>query len=136
MVNEDERGDSMNDTVGYEQNYPEPTLVTLPNPEEPQKELTEGERKLLRKQYVTVQLPRVLACGHRLDLSRQPRHRNCEHCWFSWLNEHGEIVQQLDEMFTQHGPELIIQLQGIKFYNMWRKFMSTVANWKQENETV
>ncbi len=109
----------MNDT-------PTVTLV------EPQKVLSEGELKKLRKQYVTIQHPRVSACGHKLDMGRKPR-LNCQHCWFAFFQNHGEMVQQLDEMYTQEGKELIIQLQGIQFYDMWRKFLSTVANWKQEN---
>lgn len=100
---------------------------------EPEKVLSEGELKNYRKQYVTVVLPRVLACGHRLDLGRQPRNKNCEDCWFAWFNEHGEICQQLDEMNTAHGDDVIVQLQGVKFLHRWRQFMSTVANWKQEN---
>jgi hypothetical protein len=66
-----------------------------------------------------------------LDLSRQPKHRNCESCWFAWFQNHGEIVQQLDEMHMADGDALIIQLQGEKFYHRWRQFMATVAQWQQ-----
>lgn len=97
---------------------------------------TEGQLKLLRKQYVTVQHPRVVGCGHALDMTRKPR-TNCETCVFAWFNSHGEVCQQLDKMHTEGNDELIVQLQGIKFYSQWRKFMSTVANWEQEsNEQV
>ncbi len=100
----------------------------------PKPEPTIGEIKKARKLYWTVSHPKVVACEHRLDLTRQPAHRNCQHCWFAWFNEHGEIVQQLDEMFVTgpSGVDMIIQLQGIKFYKMWRKFMSTIAKWKEE----
>lgn len=101
---------------------------------DPKKELTEGEIKKLRKQYITVQHPKVVGCKHRLDLSRQPRHRNCQTCWFAWFNNHGEIVQQLDEMHTASGDAVIVQLQGKKFYHRWRQFMATVAQWKQVGE--
>lgn len=97
-------------------------------------EPTPGELKKLRKQYVTIQHPRVVACQHRLDLSRQPRHRNCQSCWFAWLNEHGEIVQQLDEMHTSGNDAIIIQLQGSKFFKRWLQFMATVAQWKQQEQ--
>ncbi len=86
-----------------------------------------------RKQYVTIRRPRVTSCGHKLDLSRKPVHINCPSCVFAWFQNHGEICQQLDEMYNIHGPDSIIQLQGIKFYKQWRKFMSTVAQWKQAN---
>lgn len=86
-----------------------------------------------RKQYVTIHRPRVTPCDHKLDLSRKPVHINCPSCVFAWFQNHGEICQQLDEMYNLHGPDSIIQLQGIKFYKQWRKFMSTVAQWKQAN---
>lgn len=110
-------------------------VVTLPEvPEIPlereQPKLTEGEIKKLRKQYVTVQLPRVLACQHRLDLSRQPRHRNCETCWFAWFNSHGEIVQQCDEMFQADRGVMLTNLQGTKFVKRFLQSMSTIASWK------
>ncbi len=115
----------------------EPEVITITPVEQPlakQPELSIGERKELNKKFVTCQLPRVVACGHRLDLSRQPRHRNCETCWYAWFNSHGEVVQQLDEMLQteQHGETLIVQLQGKKFMHRWRQFMSTVASWKPE----
>jgi hypothetical protein len=97
-----------------------------------QPNLSEGEKKKLRKQYVTIQHPIVKACGHTLDLSRQPRHNNCQHCVFAFFQNHGELVQQLDEMHTSGKDALIIQLQGKKFYRNWRRFMSTIANLKQE----
>lgn len=101
---------------------------------QPQKELTEGELKKIRKAYVTKQHPQVIACGHSLDLDRQPTQRNCEHCWFAWFNNHGEVVQQLDEMYTSGKTDEIIILQGIKFYKMWRKFMATIAGWQRVAE--
>ena len=96
-------------------------------------QLSTGELKKLRKTYVTIQHPRVVTCGHKLDLSRFPRHRNCQSCLFSWFNSHGEICQQLDEMFVADGSKLIVQLQGTKFLHRWRQFMSTIASMKEEN---
>lgn len=101
---------------------------------DPKQELTEYDMRKLRKQYVTIQHPRVVACLHKLDLHLQPRHRNCEHCWWAWFNNHGEIVQQLDEMHTSGQDAVIIQLQGSKFYKRWLQFMSTVANFKLQAE--
>jgi hypothetical protein len=98
------------------------------------KEITPFEIRKLNKLYVTFKHPKVIACEHRLDLSKQPQHRNCEHCWMAWFQNHGEIVQQLDEMYQNHGEKLIVQLQGKKFYHRWRQFMSTVAQWQQVGE--
>ena len=99
-----------------------------------EKQLTEGDVKKLHKLYTTCRHPVVLACKHRLDLHVQPRHRNCEHCWFAFFNQHGELVQQLDEMHTEGNDSVIVALQGVKFLHRWRQFMSTIAKWKEENE--
>ena len=98
--------------------------------------ITPGEAKRLRKQFVTVHHPRVVHCQHRLDLNTQPRQRNCEHCWFAWFQNHGEVVQQLDEMFVADGGALIVQLQGKKFLHRWRQFMATIASWEKVAEVT
>ena len=98
------------------------------------KTLSEGELKKLRKVYVTVAHPKVKGCGHSLDLNRQPVHRNCEHCWFSWFSNHKEIVEQCDEMFKADNGKLMTQLQGVTFTKRFTQFMATLAQWKQESE--
>lgn len=100
------------------------------------KRLTEYDKRRLRKMYVTVKLPRVNPCGHRLDLSTQPRMRNCQPCWFAWFQNHGEVVQQLDEMHTEGLDHVIVALQGKKFYHRWRQFMATIAQWKAYQESL
>lgn len=101
--------------------------------EEP-KQLTEGEIKLVRKKYVTIHHPRVIICKHRLDLRCPPRHANCQHCWFAFFNNHGKVVQQLDEMHTAGEDRVIVALQGVKFLHRWLQFMATIAQWKTAQE--
>lgn len=111
----------------------EPTRIIA---DEDKPKLTKAEIKRLRRQFVTVNLPRVASCGHRYRADRQPRHRNCEECWMAWLNAHGELVQTTDELHnTEGGVAMIIQLQGTKFLKMFRRFMSTVAGMKKAQET-
>ena len=95
--------------------------------------------KKWNRENVTCKLPRVIGekgCGHRLDLSHQPRHRNCEQCLFAWFNAHGEIVQQLDEMHNNGNDKMIIELQGKKFLHRFLQFMSTIAQWKLQQQTL
>ena len=89
----------------------------------------------LRKMYMTVKHPRVIACQHRLDLGRQPRHRNCESCWYAFFANHKEVVDQLHEMHTNEQDEAIVALQGKKFLHRWRQFMATIIEWSQQTET-
>ena len=95
---------------------------------------TPAEARKLRKLYVTVKHPRVAGCGHRLNLHKQPRHRNCQTCWFAWLNNNGKVVQQLDEMHTKGEDAIIVALQGVKFFHRFLQFMSTIAQWKLAQE--
>jgi hypothetical protein len=105
----------------------EPTTIIA----DPQPQLTPSEIRKLRRQFVTVTHPRVEACGHRLDLSRQPRMRNCQSCWLTWLNNHGELVQTADELHnTEGGVDMLISLQGVKFLKWFRRFMAGVASLK------
>lgn len=99
--------------------------------------LTRSEIKKLRRQFITVVNQRVQACGHKYDPTRQPRHRNCENCWMAWLNNHGELIQTTDELFqTEGGIEMILQLQGVKFLKMFKRFMSTIAKLKAQEENT
>lgn len=90
----------------------------------------------LRKQYVTVKLPVVKACMHRLDISRQPRHKNCEHCWFAFFSSHKNVVDQIHEMFTNGLAQTIVDLQGYKYLSNYLKFMATLAKWRAEQEKL
>ena len=89
---------------------------------------------MVTKNMVTIAHPRVTQCGHRLDLGRQPRHRNCESCWFAWFNTNGKVSQQCDEMFQSDDGVLIEHLQGTKFLKRWLQFMATLAKWKKQAE--
>lgn len=99
-------------------------------------QLTEGDLKKLRKLYVTVQHQRAKPCEHRLDLSRQPHHRNCPYCWFHFFSQHKELVEQCHEMFQADNGILMTQLQGAKFTRRFTQFMATLASWKQQEENV
>lgn len=89
-----------------------------------------------RKAYITVQHPRSIGCHHRLDLKRQPIHRNCEHCWWAWFNNNADVVRTADEIVQSGHPELIVKLQGVKFFKNFCKFMATVAQLKKIQESL
>lgn len=97
---------------------------------QPKTTITKTQIGKANKAMVTIQCPVVSACGHKFDPSRQPRHRNCQSCWFTWLNEHGELVQTAEECYVNEGPEVLTQLQGKVFTHNLLKFLSTVANLK------
>lgn len=92
--------------------------------------ITRGEYKdAMRKQF-TVRRPSVPACGHRFAHSSEPRHSNCESCWFAFFQVHGELTQACDEVFKKFGEAGLRQLRGPKFTKNYLRFMSTLAQWK------
>jgi hypothetical protein len=82
-----------------------------------------------RKPNRTIHHDKVQICGHKYDGSRPPN-TNCESCWFTWFNIHGKLVQATEEAFQKYGKEMVVGIQGEKFFKMWLRFMATVANMK------
>lgn len=81
-----------------------------------------------------LQYGRVTPCGHKYIPDVFPRHCNCRYCWFTWLNQHGELVQTADEVFTNQGQQALEEFQGKKFTKWFKRFMSTLAIAKQSHE--
>lgn len=98
-----------------------------------QKKITEREYRKLMNQYFTVRRPIVEGCGHKIDTENGPKN-NCQTCWFAYFNNHSELVQAIDQAMRTDGPEVVIALRGLKFVRMYRKFMSTVAQWIKEGK--
>ena len=112
----------------YQRTLPDGTIVPI----------TRSEYKKGMHDGFTVK-HRPLPCGHKLVAGQPPRHRNCEACWFTFFQVHGELTQAVDEAYnsqgTEVGRELIKQLRGVKFLKNFLKFMSTVATMKAQVET-
>ena len=106
-----------------------------PAPEPVIPKLTKAEIGKIRKQYITVKNPRVIICKHRLNLKSQPRHRNCENCWWAWFQNNGEMVKTADDAYQSGHPEIIVMLQGQKFFEYFVKFMATVARLESQIES-
>lgn len=77
---------------------------------------------------------RIPSCGHKFVPGREPRHRNCESCWFTFFQVHGELVRTADEIHKQFGVAGLRQLKGPKFTKNFTRFMSTIAQWRKTAE--
>ena len=97
-------------------------------------EITRAEYKKVMRETFTVKHQRIPQCGHKFVPGHEPRHRNCEQCWFVFFQVHGELTQSVEEVFQKHGKPAIVALRGVKFLDMFLKFMSTVAQYKQAME--
>jgi hypothetical protein len=101
---------------------------------EPASKLTESQFRELRGKYFTVRHLRVKECGHLLDQINEPTFRNCEYCWFFFLESHPELVRVADEAYIEHGAAFIDKLRGRKFRVMFARFMATKLAMKMEME--
>lgn len=106
-----------------------------PNPEElseEQKQFAEefkrnpeaALRKLRGKHFTVRHIP--LPCGHKMDLINEPRHRNCEQCYWYWFNHHGPLVQAVIDAHQTEGKEFVIRMRGKHFFRQFTRFMATV----------
>jgi hypothetical protein len=86
--------------------------------------------------------PRIPACGHKFDGTRQPRMRNCDECWFTFFVTNEQLVKDTDNLFRNPGPQRvaldveiyhnpgaakIVELQGNQFLRKFLGFMVTMA---------
>ena len=93
-------------------------------------EITRAEYKKVMRETFTVKHQRIPQCGHKFVPGHEPRHRNCEQCWFVFFQVHGELTQSVEEVFQKHGKPAIVALRGVKFLDNFLKFMATVAQYK------
>lgn len=94
--------------------------------------LNESQYRILRGKYFTVKHVLIEICGHKIDMINEPRHRNCEYCWWAWLSAHGELVETVDRALREQGETFLIKMRGKHFLTMFRRYMSTVARFQKE----
>jgi hypothetical protein len=104
--------------------------------EQAQQPLTEAAIRKLRGQYFTVRHIPLVDCGHKMDVINEPRHRNCENCWWQWFNFHPQLVSTVDEAWRENGKEFVIRLRGKHFAKMFGRFMQTVVALKEEEKNA
>jgi len=116
-------------------------IPTEPTPGEPAAEVRQeppdlspaGLRKL-RGQYFTIRHIPLTDCGHKLDVLNEPRDRNCQNCFWQWMNFHPQLVSTVDEAWREHGKEFVIRLRGKHFANQFGRYMATVAHFKEQEK--
>jgi hypothetical protein len=107
---------------------------TQETPAQP-KQITQKQFRELRGKYFTVRHPRVKDCGHHQDQINEPTFRNCEYCWFAFLETHPELVKVVDEAYVEHGAAFIDKMRGVKFRKMFCRYMATKLKLQKEKET-
>lgn len=96
-------------------------------------ELTPTLLASLRGKYFTVRHPLLKECGHKIDMIAEPRHRNCENCWWTFFNTHPQLVETADQFFRTQGKKAMVGMRGDQFVKMFVRYMATVIHFmKQE----
>lgn len=113
---------------GYETVPPE----LWPDENGKQPELTPKLLKQLRGKYFTIKHPQLKECGHKLDMINEPRHRNCENCWWTFFNTHPQLVETADQFFKTQGKQAMIGLRGKQFVTMFVRFMATMIHFARQ----
>lgn len=98
--------------------------------------ITRAEYKESQRKYVTRKYQIVPMCGHKFVPEKEPRHVNCEACWFSFFQVYGELTQAVEELYAKHGARAVLQLRSKKFLRNFLKFMGTVAAYKAAVESA
>lgn len=94
-------------------------LATVP---EKPKTLTRKEIGKLRRQYITITLGTVKACGHKFDPKNQPK-RNCEYCWQAYFYTAVDTAAVHDDL-TKGGKRQLIKVYGEKFSRAFGRFLT------------
>ena len=110
------------------------TANPTPDIEAPKGPITEAQYRKMRGQYFTVRHIPLTDCGHKMDVINEPRHRNCENCWYNWLNYHPKLVEVVDEMWREHGKAFVVRMRGEHFARMYGRFQATIAHFKRQEE--
>lgn len=105
----------------------------IPRPETAPDLSPSGIRKL-RGQYFTIRHIPLTDCGHKLDVINEPRHRNCQNCFWQWMNFHPQLVSTVDEAWREHGKAFVIRLRGKHFAEQFGRYMATVAHFKEQEK--
>ena len=101
-----------------------------PKPERP----TEAQIRAMRRQFVTLRHGTVRACGHKIDLSRQPKN-NCESCWEAWFKTTDNLLVTLHEHLVTRGLASLKAQFGDKLVKQFARFLDRELNQQQEQET-
>lgn len=125
--------DAVTETVQPEPERPGAEGIRTPDSVPPQ--ITERLIRQLRLKYFTVRHPRVPECGHKLDQINEPRHRNCEICWYVWFEIHPQLVETADQFYRTQGKRALEGLRGTQFVKMFERYMATkFAQLKEQEE--
>jgi hypothetical protein len=84
-------------------------------------------RKAVKARLETRRLPTVRGCGHKIDISKQPKHRNCQACWTAFFRNQPALAENIAKNFADQGPFPIMWTHGRKFLVRFMEYATLLA---------
>jgi hypothetical protein len=79
---------------------------------------------------------RVQPCQHKFVPGGEPRHRNCQPCWFTFFQVYQGLTKTAEEVLRTEGEHALIQIRHAKFYKHYKRYVATMAKWKEMADTA
>lgn len=98
--------------------------------------LSPKQLKAARGQFFTVKHILLKDCEHKMDVLNEPRHRNCDNCWFNFFNTHPALIDTVNDAWRDQGKAFIIKLRGRQFAKQFGRFMKTVTEMAKEGKVI
>lgn len=111
-----------------EANVPTTAVPTVPP------KLTDKQMRAMRRQYITINHGRVRACGHKINLSKQPNN-NCDSCWKAYFKTVDNLLVTLHEYLVTQGLPALKARYGDKLVKKFARFLDNELN-QERNDAV
>lgn len=99
-----------------------------PKPERP----SEKQIRAMRRQFITIMHGTVRACGHKIDISKQPKN-NCEFCWEAYFKTTDNLLVTLHEFLVTRGLPALRAQFGDKLVKQFSRFLDRELNVERVN---
>jgi hypothetical protein len=109
------------------------SVTPTPTPEAASKKITEQEMRAMRRQFVTIRLGTVRACGHKIDSSKPPKN-NCEWCWEAYFKTNDNMLVTLHEFLVTRGLPAFRAQFGNKLVKHFARLLDRELNVRKAEE--
>lgn len=80
--------------------------------------------------------PRIRGCGHKFRNAKEPNHRNCKNCWFTYFFQQKALTEHVAKIVTEYGTDPILFRYGKKFLTHFLVFAKVLAEYEHFKQTV
>lgn len=92
-------------------------------PATPKKDYSRAEIGKMRRQFMTIQHGKVVACGHAYVPSSDPRF-NCEDCWVAHFMTQEGLLRGVNAIVRTFGIPQLKKTRGERFVKHYERFLA------------